>query len=107
MVKQWNIRSQDLQLQKVISDALCIHPIVAQLLINRKIVSIEQARMFLFADMPSLHNPFLLADMDLAVARIEQARTNSEKVLIYGDYDVDGVTSSALLRRLLDHLGLQ
>jgi single-stranded-DNA-specific exonuclease len=107
MVKQWNIRSQDLQLQKVISDALCIHPIVAQLLINRKIVSIEQARMFLFADMPSLHNPFLLADMDLAVARIEQARKNSEKVLIYGDYDVDGVTSSALLRRLLDHLGLQ
>ncbi len=63
--------------------------------------------MFLLADMASLHNPFLLTDMDRAVARIELAQIQSEKILIYGDYDVDGVTSSALLRRLLNHLGIQ
>ena len=107
MTKRWNIQPQDLHLQKNISDALSIHPIIAQLLINRQITSIEQAKMFLSADMASLYNPFLLTDMDRAVARIELAKKSSEKILIYGDYDVDGVTSSALLRRLLNHLGIQ
>jgi len=63
--------------------------------------------MFLLADLASLYNPFLLTDMDRAVARIEQAQKESQKVLIYGDYDVDGVTSSALLRRLLNQMGIQ
>jgi single-stranded-DNA-specific exonuclease len=76
-------------------------------LINRQITSVAQAKMFLLADMASLYNPFLLTDMDRAVARIEQAQKKSEKILIYGDYDVDGVTSSALLRRLFNHLGIQ
>jgi len=107
MTKRWNILSQNPQLQKDISDALSIHPIIAQLLINRQITTIAQAKMFLLADMPSLHNPFLLTDMDKAVARIELAQKKSEKILIYGDYDVDGVTSSALLRRLLNSLGIQ
>jgi len=107
MTKRWNIQSQDLQLQKNLEDALSIHPIIAQLLINRQITTIAQARMFLLADMSSLHNPFLLTDMDRAVVRIDQAQKKSEKILIYGDYDVDGVTSSALLRRLLNHLGIQ
>ncbi len=107
MTKRWNIQPQDPQLQKIISDSLGIHPIIAQLLINRQITSVDQAKMFLSADMASLHNPFLLTDMDRAVARIKQAQEKSEKILIYGDYDVDGVTSSALLRRLLNHLGIQ
>jgi single-stranded-DNA-specific exonuclease len=106
MTKRWNIQTPDPQLQKTFSDALGIHPIIAQLLINRQIITLPQARMFLSADMISLHNPFLLTDMDRAVARIKLAQIQSEKVLIYGDYDVDGVTSSALLRRLLDHLGI-
>jgi single-stranded-DNA-specific exonuclease len=107
MIKRWNIQSQDPQLQKSISDALSIHPIIAQLLINRQIISVPQAKMFLSADMASLYNPFLLTDMDRAVARINQAKKKSEKILIYGDYDVDGVTSSALLRRLLNRLEIQ
>ena len=107
MTKQWNIQPQELQLQKNLSDALSIHPIIAQLLINRQITTVEQAKMFLLADMNSLYNPFLLTDMDRVVARIDQAQKKSEKVLIYGDYDVDGVTSSALLRRLLNRLGVQ
>jgi len=107
MPKRWNIRLQDPQLQQSFERALGIHPIIAQLLINRQITTTAQAKMFLLSDMPSLHNPFLLTDMDRAVARIDQAKKKSEKILIYGDYDVDGVTSSALLRRLLNHLGIQ
>ena len=107
MTKRWIIQPEDPQLQKSIGDALSIHPIIAQLLINRQILSVNEAKMFLLADMPSLFNPFLLTDMDRAVARIEQAQKKSEKILIYGDYDVDGVTSSALLRRLLNRLGIQ
>jgi len=107
MTKRWNIQPSNLPLQEKISNALGIDPIIAQLLINRQIVSIEEAKMFLSADMTSLYNPFLLIDMDRAVARIQQAKDNAEKILIYGDYDVDGVTSSALLRRLLNHLGIE
>jgi len=107
MTKRWIIHPQDLQLQKSISDSLSINPIISQLLINRQITSVAGAKMFLSADMASLYNPFLLTDMDLAVARIKLAQIQSEKVLIYGDYDVDGVTSSALLRRLLDRLGIK
>ena len=99
--------AQEPQIQKDISDALGINPIIAQLLVNRQITNVAQAKMFLLADMSSLYNPFLMIDMDRAVARIDQAQKKSEKVLIYGDYDVDGVTSSALLRRLLNHLGIQ
>lgn len=107
MTKRWSIQSQNPQLQKNLSDALGIHPIIAQLLINRQITSVAQAKIFLLADMASLHNPFLLTDMDKAVARIKLAQLQTEKILIYGDYDVDGVTSSALLRRLLNGLGIQ
>ena len=107
MTKRWIIAPTNLLLHKSISDALSIHPIIVQLLINRQITSVAQAKMFLASDMASLHNPFLLTDMDSAVARIKLAQIQSEKILIYGDYDVDGVTSSALLRRLLNHLGIQ
>lgn len=106
MTKRWIIQPQAPQLQKNLSDALNIHPIIAQLLINRRITSLSQAKMFLSADMASLNNPFLLADMDRAVSRIEEAQKKGEKILIYGDYDVDGVTSSALLRRLFNSLGI-
>jgi single-stranded-DNA-specific exonuclease len=107
MTKRWIIQSPNPQLQKNISDDLGIHPIIAQLLINRHLTNTAQAKMFLLSDMASLHNPFLLTDMDKAVGRIKLAQLQSEKILIYGDYDVDGVTSSALLRRLLNGLGIQ
>lgn len=106
MNKRWVIKSYDPKLQKEFSDALGIHPIIAQLLINREIDTIEQARRFLTADLSMLFNPFLLTDMDKAVERLHHAQANGEKILIYGDYDVDGVTSSALLRRLLKRLGI-
>ncbi|MDE2027695.1 MAG: single-stranded-DNA-specific exonuclease RecJ, partial [Candidatus Omnitrophica bacterium] len=105
-MKQWNIQPQNPSACQHLSEALGLHPIMAQLLVNRKITTAAQARIFLSADLQTLHNPFLLSDMDRVTARIEEARKRGEKVLIYGDYDVDGVTSSALLRRLMDHLGI-
>ncbi|MBF0504938.1 MAG: single-stranded-DNA-specific exonuclease RecJ [Candidatus Omnitrophica bacterium] len=107
MIKQWTIKPCNPQKQKDLSDALGIHPIIAQLLINRQIVTVDDAKMFLSSDISSLYDPFLLKDMDRAVTRIKQAQMRSEKILIYGDYDVDGVTSSALLRRLFNRLKIQ
>jgi len=106
LTKEWRVKSADPLQQKTVSDALNVHPIIAQLLANRQIMSVSEAQSFLDPQLASLHNPFLLTDMDRAVARIEQAKEREEKVLIYGDYDVDGVTSSALLRRTLKHAGI-
>lgn len=106
MDKRWIVKPYDPKLQKELSDALNIHPIIAQLLINRQIITVEGSKRFLTADLSMLFNPFLLTDMDRAVERIHKAQSNQEKILIYGDYDVDGVTSSALLRRILKRLGI-
>lgn len=107
MLKIWRIKEPDPLTQKNLSDALGIHPIIAQLLFNRGIAGPSEARLFLASELAHLHNPFLLLDMDRAVERIEAARSRNEKVLIYGDYDVDGVTSSALLRRILKRMGIE
>ena len=106
MQKNWLIKNPNPQLQVAFSNALDIHPIVAQLLINRGIDTIEKARDFLFCDLSHLHDPFLLKDIDLAVARINKAKEKKEYVLIFGDYDVDGVSSSALLRNTLKKMGI-
>ncbi len=107
MQKQWRINTADPKLQATLSNALDIHPIIAQLLINRGITDIREAKDFLSADISGLHDPFLLKNMDIAVARIQKAKTNKEHVLIFGDYDVDGVTSSALLNNVLTQLGIK
>jgi single-stranded-DNA-specific exonuclease len=107
MTKRWSIKTPHPKLQKEISDALKIHPVIAQLLVNRDITSVEEANHFFHAHESKLHDPFLLKDMDRAIARIKQAQENKESVLIFGDYDVDGVTSSALLRRTLKRLGIE
>ncbi len=104
--KRWNITAPSPQRQVALSDALKIHPIVAQLLINRHVEAVADARQFLWGDLASLHDPMLLKDMDRAVARLQLARDRGEKVLIFGDYDVDGVTSSVILKGILDRLGI-
>ena len=105
-MKRWLIKIANPIIQKLLIDALNIHPIIAQLLINRQVTTVHEAQLFLNAELPSLYNPFLLTDMDRAVERIGLAKEQSEKILIFGDYDVDGVTSSALLRRTLKRVGL-
>ncbi|MBI2864864.1 MAG: single-stranded-DNA-specific exonuclease RecJ [Chloroflexi bacterium] len=79
--------------------------LLAQLLHNRGVIDPGEARMFLFPDESLSHDPFLLNDMDVAVQRIVRAVQSQELIAVYGDYDVDGVTSTVLLVQTLTHFG--
>jgi len=85
--------------------ALGVHPIVARLLCLRGMAEPEDASRFLNPSMDHLHDPFKLADMDRAVERLERALAQRERIAIHGDYDVDGITSTVILRRALELLG--
>jgi len=74
---------------------------VAKLLVQRGITSFEEAKKFFRPDLKDLHDPFLMKDMDKAVERIEKAIENEENIMVYGDYDVDGTTSVALMSSFL------
>jgi single-stranded-DNA-specific exonuclease len=101
---RWNVRKPDLVLVEMLTKELNITPLVAQLLVNRGIDTVENARYFLFgAEM--FHDPFLLKDMDKAVYRIKEAIDNQEPILIYGDYDADGVSSTTVMMKTLLDLG--
>ncbi len=78
---------------------------VAQVLVNRGIATSESAQQFLFGSLNDLNDPYLLPDMQKAVARVEKALANREKILIFGDYDVDGVLSVVILIRALRKMG--
>ena len=87
-----------------LSNALKVDGLVAQLLIQRGITNYANAKKFFRPELSDLHDPFLMKDMDLAVARIEKAIANNENILVFGDYDVDGTTSVALVSSyLLQH----
>ncbi|UKT64140.1 single-stranded-DNA-specific exonuclease RecJ [Pedobacter mucosus] len=79
-----------------IAEQLNIDRSLAQILVQRNICDFDQAKDFFRPDITHLHNPFLMKDMDVAIERIEKALASHEKILIYGDYDVDGTTSVAL-----------
>jgi len=85
--------------------ALSIHPTVARLLCLRGFSDPAVADRFLHPSLDHLHDPFLLTDMERAVARLELALTRGERIAIHGDYDVDGITSTVILRRALEMLG--
>ena len=89
--------------QKVtqLTHELGVDPVIASLLIQRGITNFEEAKNFFRPDLNDLHDPYLMKDMDRAVARIEKAIETEENILIYGDYDVDGTTSVALLSSYL------
>ena len=105
--KFWKIPSPDPKLQRSLSNHFKIHPIIAQLLINRGVMTLEAVESFLSPELSRLHDPFLLKDMDIAVKRIRQAQERKERVLVFGDYDVDGVTSSAIMHRALKKVGIE
>ena len=96
-LKRWLIKEQNQPLSKIFSRSLNISPLVSQLLINRGITTIEEADYFLNATLKNLHSPLLMKHMDKAVQRVMAAIKNQEKICIYGDYDVDGITATAIL----------
>ena len=96
---------QDSEVVKQLSKQLETPEIIARLLINRGIRSPESALKFFNPNFENLHDPFLMADMEKAVDRLISAIRENERILIYGDYDVDGITSVAMTYLLLSKLG--
>ncbi|GGW24691.1 single-stranded-DNA-specific exonuclease RecJ [Arenibacter certesii] len=100
---RWTIKPKPEEEQiKALATALGVDGLVAQLLLQRGITTFEEAKNFFRPKLSQLHDPFLMKDMEIAVARIEEAVANGENILVYGDYDVDGTTSVALLSSYLD-----
>ena len=103
--KLWTINEPDEQLIKNLQSQLNISSIAAKILIARGCESVEQAQPLLKIDDSQYHDPYLMAGMAEAIARIEQALDNGEKILVYGDYDADGITSTTVLLNALLDLG--
>ncbi|TBR19502.1 MAG: single-stranded-DNA-specific exonuclease RecJ [Chitinophagaceae bacterium] len=101
MQKRWKLLSADKKKIEPLQQSLKIHPIICQILVQRGIEIFDVARKFFRPQLQELHSPWLMKDMPLAVDRILDAIKKNEKILIYGDYDVDGTTSVALLYRFL------
>jgi single-stranded-DNA-specific exonuclease len=107
MEKRWNVKEQAPE-DKVrkLSEAIRVNPVIANLLVQRGVETYDQAKDFFRPDLKTLHDPFRMKDMDKAVKRITDAALNREKILVFGDYDVDGTTSVALVYTFLKWLGL-
>lgn len=101
-----NIPALDNNLSQTLSGELGISKILAQLLINRGLKTPEDADKFLNVNLSHLLNPFDFVDMQKAVSRIKTAIRNRQRVMVFGDYDVDGITSLALLKNTLVKIGL-
>jgi single-stranded-DNA-specific exonuclease len=104
---RWDIFRCPPELRDALSKKLDIPPLVAQLLIKRGITDSQEGERFLSPLLQHLHDPFLMKDMDKAVDRVVQALKNRDKITIYGDYDVDGITACTLLMDFLCSLGAQ
>ena len=107
MTYQWIIRhltAVEQELQQQLERELTIRSAAARMLVVRGIQTADEARAFVRPSLDNLHDPFLMKDMDKAVERLHQAITQGEKILIYGDYDVDGTTAVALMYRFLQDL---
>src|ERR1700681_4232113 len=102
---RWDAQSCDEPAASRLADALAISPIVARLLCQRGLGDPELASRFLNPSLDHLHDPMMLTDMPVAVDRVFAAIARHERIAIHGDYDVDGVTSTVILRRALELLG--
>jgi single-stranded-DNA-specific exonuclease len=102
MIKKWTYKEEgNPETIEKLMEELGIDRILASLLVQREISSYDEARNFFRPTLEMLYNPFLMKDMDKAVERIERAIANGEKILIYGDYDVDGTTAVSLVYSFL------
>ena len=107
MKKKWKYYEQDTEKVKQIAKKHNISELLAKILINRNITEDEQINTFLEPKRNNFHDPFLMNDMDKTVTRIIEAIEKNEKTIIYGDYDVDGITSITVLKQFLKERGLE
>jgi single-stranded-DNA-specific exonuclease len=105
MKKKWHLLQPDAEMTKKLSERLHCHPVTAAVLINRNLTSAKAALNFLTPSLHRMRSPFELKDMDAAVNRIYRAIAENEKILIFGDYDVDGITATAVLLDFLQAIG--
>lgn len=104
----WELsQNKDQQLAKELQEQCQLSPLLAQLLVQRGIDSVQAAKQYLDPQLAELHDPFELHDMQKAVDRIQAAVANGEKIVVYGDYDADGITSTAVMYETLDEVGAQ
>ena len=90
---------------EALAEALSLPPTIARVLVNRKVLTADDAKAFLRGGLEGLHDPFLMKGMDRAVDRVRAAIDRGEKILVFGDYDVDGVLSTVMLLKALSALG--
>ena len=105
MKNRWHMFDQDPDRVRELSQMLNCHPVMASILVNRNIHTVKTATDFLNASLNKLPSPFSLKDMNIAVNRIYKAITDNEKILIFGDYDVDGITATVILLNFLRYAG--
>jgi single-stranded-DNA-specific exonuclease len=104
MINRWNLLTpteEELHKKDQLVGKMDLHPIIAQLLVQRGVDTEDEVRKFFKPSLEDLHDPFLMPDMEKAVKRLNKALGNKEKILIYGDYDVDGTTAVSLVYRFL------
>ena len=106
MNKKWEFYNSENSKAKEISEKFKISELLSAVLVNRNIVEDEDIKLFLNPTRKDFHDPYLMPDMEPAVERIIKAIENNEKTIIYGDYDVDGITSITILTRFLKERGL-
>ncbi len=106
MNKKWEYYDINEEKVKEISNKFNISNLLAKILVNREVIEDEQIKIFLNPTRNDFYDPFLMPDMEIAVNRIIKAIENKEKVIIYGDYDVDGITSTTVLKQFLAERGL-
>ncbi len=104
MINKWNLQTpteEELHKRDLLATELGLNPMVCLLLVQRGLSTVEAVKKFFKPRLEDLHDPFLMPDMEKAVKRLNRALGNKEKILIYGDYDVDGTTAVALVYKYL------
>ncbi len=106
MIKKWEFYNSDEKLVDDICEKYNLNKVIGKIIVNRHVVNDEDVRIFITPTRDDFHDPFLFKGMDIAVDRIIKAINNKEKILIYGDYDVDGITSTTVLKKYLMDRGI-
>ena len=106
MKKTWQIHFPDAEQISLLVSSLNCQRAIATVLVNRGLTLPEQARRFLHPSVAQIRSPFLMKDMEVAVSRIIRSIQNGEKILVFGDYDADGITGTALLADFFSSLNI-
>ncbi len=102
--RRWNIAEKN-EAATALAGRLRVSPLIAQILLNRGVGEFEACQDFLRPSLKCLHDPFTIRDLNQASQRIAKAIRDREKIVIYGDYDVDGITATAILWHAIRNLG--